>query len=298
MLAQHGQHHPIAALPDFWGAWDRTGMLWTVVVVVLYLSLFGPLCSRLGGEPLTRRQLLMFAGACATLFLALASPLHVYGRHVSFSAHMLQMSLLLFVLPPLFLGAIPAWALRGLLRQGGLSKLLAALTNPVWTILIFNFLLTMYHLPAIFDTIFFDPMLHTSCQLLLLLCALLLWWPIVCPLPEQKRLAPLKKIAYIFAAGAALLPACAMIVFAGGPLYQAYRDAPQWLPLFTLVDDQQLGGILMKLTQELSFGFALWFAFREWYYQEQGTEKAEQAEASQPVPMDTAKPETRREGIE
>ncbi|WP_241236404.1 cytochrome c oxidase assembly protein [Brevibacillus marinus] len=305
MLQQHGQHgleHPVpAALPDFWSAWDGSGILISVAAAALYLTLFGPLRSRFSrSEPLTRRQLAMFGTAVAIFFVAAASPLHAYGMHVSFSAHMLQMSLLLFVLPPFVLQAIPPWAWRGLLRHNGLQKLLAVLTHPLCSLLLFNFLLTMYHLPAIFDTIFLDHTLHRLYQLLLALCALLLWWPVAPSLPQRKRLTPLQKIAYLFAGGAALLPACALLVFAGRPLYQAYEDAPPLVPFLTGLDDQQLGGILMKLIQELSFGCALWFAFLEWYRREQETERENQlpAEPLRNVPPVAAKPEAWREGLE
>ncbi|UFJ42338.1 cytochrome c oxidase assembly protein [Brevibacillus humidisoli] len=281
-MGQHGHHghesHQLADIPGFWSAWDVNYILLTVAVAAAYLTLFGPLRNRFANsEPLTRRQMGMFFTALSIFFVAKASPLHFYGMHYLFSAHMLQMSLLFFVMPPFLLGAIPPWLVRNAFQRGWLRKLVGLLTQPLVAIILFNFLFSMYHIPKVFDTVSASHTMHTTYHLLLQVTALMMWWPVACPVPELKRLSPLKKIAYIFIDGAALLPACALIIFAGTPLYEVYRDAPQIIPFLTLLDDQQLGGVLMKLIQEISYGIALWFAFSEWYRKEKEKDKLDLA---------------------
>lgn len=49
-----------------------------------------------------------------------------------------------------------------------------------------------------------------------------------------------------------------------------------------LLYDQQLGGILMKIIQEIIYGIMLFFAFREWYRKEKEKEKLETIASQQP----------------
>ncbi|MBO8162675.1 MAG: cytochrome c oxidase assembly protein [Brevibacillus sp.] len=276
--SSHLTHHDVIDIPGFWNAWDMDYVFLTVLLAVLYFTVFGPLRERIPqSEPLTRRQVVMFVTGLGLFFTAKASPLHFYGMHYLFSAHMVQMSLLFFVMPPFLLAAIPPWAVRAAFRIRWVERVVGVLTHPFITILLFNFLFSMYHVPIVFNTVAADHALHTLFHSVLQFAAFMMWWPVACPVPELKRLTPLKKIAYIFIDGAALLPACALIIFAGVPLYDVYRDAPQLIPFLTVVDDQQLGGVLMKLIQEVAYGFALWFAFFEWYRKEKEVDKLDLA---------------------
>jgi putative membrane protein len=49
-----------------------------------------------------------------------------------------------------------------------------------------------------------------------------------------------------------------------------------------LLEDQQLGGVLMKIIQEIVYGTVLFFVFMEWYRKEQEKEKLETAVSPQP----------------
>ncbi|MFP3589556.1 cytochrome c oxidase assembly protein, partial [Paraburkholderia sp. SIMBA_055] len=71
------------------------------------------------------------------------------------------------------------------------------------------------------------------------------------------QLAGLKKLTYIFANGVLITPACALIIFAEDPLYATYMSVPQIFPSLDTFSDQRLGGIIMKLIQELVYGCVL-----------------------------------------
>ena len=68
-------------------------------------------------------------------------------------------------------------------------------------------------MPIIFDFIKTNIILHESYTGLLMLLALGLWWPLVNKIETYQSLTGLKKVAYIFASGALILPACALIIF-------------------------------------------------------------------------------------
>jgi putative membrane protein len=65
-----------------------------------------------------------------------------------------------------------------------------------------------------------------------------------------------------------ITPACALIIFASEPLYATYMQAPQLFPGLNTSSDQRLGGIIMKLVQELVYGSVLAYVFYHWYKQE------------------------------
>lgn len=49
----------------------------------------------------------------------------------------------------------------------------------------------------------------------------------------------------------------AVIVFAGSPMYATYEHADQLSALLGPIDDQQLGGVIMKFVQEGALAYAL-----------------------------------------
>ncbi len=119
-----------------------------------------------------------------------------------------------------------------------------------------------------------------------------MWWPLVNKLSDYQTLNGLKKVGYIFADGILLTPACALIIFADTPMYATFSDPHAWgeamklcVPPSTLaslnlsgpelfnsmslIHDQQLGGVLMKVIQEVVYGTILGQVFFEWYRKDQ-----------------------------
>ena len=53
-------------------------------------------------------------------------------------------------------------------------------------------------------------------------------------------------------------------------------SGPEMFTSMSLLHDQQLGGVLMKVIQETVYGFLLGRVFFEWYRQDQKESEAEQ----------------------
>src|SRR5690606_9033910 len=123
--------------------------------------------------------------------------------------------------------------------------------------------------------------------------AFMMWWPIMGAVTANRQLSEVKKMGYVFAMGALLTPACALIIFAGVPVYGIYSDPQAWaqalgycvpgssaasfleqfggpdfFALMPAIHDQQLGGVIMKLVQEFAYGAILFGIFRKWYSRE------------------------------
>lgn len=262
--------------------WNLPGNLLAILLGATYLILVGPL-RRLFPEstPVRPVQKIWFLGGLIIGYFALGSPLNLLA-HELFSFHMLQMAILFLVLPPFFLNGIPEWMYRAFLRIPGVKPVLTFFTHPLVALFLFNGLLSLYHFPMVFDAAMAKEWLHTGFHLLLGITALFFWWPITVPLPEMDRLSDLKKIGYIIGGGGLLLPACALIIFSDSPMFAMYKEGSTLVPMLSPLHDQQLGGVLMKITQEISYSIALAYTFFRWVGNERRKERQAKEHPSTP----------------
>jgi putative membrane protein len=82
------------------------------------------------------------------------------------------------------------------------------------------------------------------------------------------------------AGGGLLLPACALIIFSDSPMYAPFQEGSTLVPILTPLHDQQLGGVLMKITQEISYSIALAYTFFRWVGNERAKERRAREELS------------------
>lgn len=273
----------------FRALWSPWFFLCLVGIAVLYFMLI---------KNPTNKQRVLFITSLVSLYIVKGSPIDLLG-HLNFSIHMLQMSVLYLILPPLFLLSIPGEHYRQLLSMKAFSRPFLFLTKPLFAVLLFNGVFSIYHYPIIFDGIKTNTILHASVTIFIFITALIMWWPLVCPLPEYRKLSGLQKLAYIFADGMLLTPACALIIFSGVPIYETYTNPAAWAKALELCvpasmlanidinsvqmfswlspyDDQQLGGVIMKIMQEISYGYTLGAVFFQWVREEKRKEQKQQ----------------------
>jgi putative membrane protein len=248
-----------------------------------------------GNAPVPARQNLIFAVTMLLLYIIKGSPVDLLG-HIMFSVHMSQMAILYLVIDPLFIISIPAWLFRWLIAIKGLNTIFNFFTIPLIALIVFNGLFSFYHIPLIFDFIKVNMWLHSTYTIVLFIAAIFMWFPLLNTLPERQSLSGLKKVGYIFGSAILLTPACALIIFADHPIYHTFSNPQAWssamelcVPssalsgiqlsgpeLFNglpLLEDQQLGGVLMKIIQEIVYGILLGYIFFSWYRQENGESK-------------------------
>ena len=253
--------------------------------------------------PLTTRQAVYFLTAMTLLYIAKGSPLDLLS-HIMFSAHMTQMALLYLVVVPLFIIAVPVWMWRAILEMPGVKQLFRLFRKPLIALLVFNVLFSLYHIPLVFDFVKTGMWIHAGYTTVLFITAMLMWFPLVNQLPEHESLSGVKKVAYIFGSGILMTPACALIIFANAPMYDTFTNAESWVSAMQLcvpasalaglklsgpemfsglpvLEDQQLGGVLMKIIQEIVLGYVLGFAFFAWFKKENGGENS-----IDPIPSD------------
>lgn len=260
-----------AAPPVTWASWSGDPF----IVIGLFLAVFGytygaRALAGTEGAPV-RRQVLFFASAVASVLLALASPLHELSERYLFSAHMTQHLLLTLAMPPLLLASLPAAMVRLLLRPRLAHAAWHALTRPVVAYLVPNAVFLVWHLPSLYDGALRAHGVHIAQHLLFMGTGLMLWWPLLSPLPELPRLPHAGRLLFVFLQVVPGMLVGGLIANAERPLYALYAAAPRVLPL-TAVQDQQLGAIVMWVGGGLFWLLAFTVIFFAWA----GRDSAEQ----------------------
>ena len=243
-----------------WNRWDLHPS------VVIGLALFGGLYVYLGGLTSPRRHVASFVGALLVLFVALNGPLHNLSDTYLFSAHMAQHLLLTLVFPPLLLYGTPAGVVRPLLRPRGVMAVARVVTRPLAAASIFTAPIVIWHVPALYEAALRHHGLHIAQHLVFLTTAVIMWWPVLSPLPELPRAQHLVQMLYLFLLGIPMSITGALITLSDSVLYPFYAAAPRVGGLSPL-DDQQIGGLLMWVLGGLMLWIVMtviWFRYSVW----------------------------------
>ena len=250
-----------AVLPG-WGAEP-----WVLALLALSAALYVAGIWRLwprsrGGRRALLRQGALFAAGWLTLAAALASPLDGMGSQL-FSAHMLQHELLMIVAAPLLvLGrplAVWLWALPGrntiaaIVRHPLLRMPWQWLTLPLVSWLLHAVALWAWHVPRLFEGALASDAMHGWQHASFLASALLFWWAV-----RGDRGAPPHRggaMLYLFTTMLHTGALGALLTWSATPWYPAYAGSVG-LYGFDLLEDQQLGGLIMWIPGALAYLFA------------------------------------------
>ena len=218
----------------------------------------------------SRRQITLFSCGVGVLLIASDWPLHDLAERYLYSAHMVQHMLMTFVAAPLLLLGTPEWLARGILRRTRLLRPVRFLGRPVPDLIQFNAILVFSHWPLIVDGTLENHPLHFVAHAVLLVSALLMWLPIVSPLPEVPQARPPTKMLYLFLQTIVPTVPASFLTFGTTPLYHFYEHVPRLWGLSAL-NDMQIAGLTMKIVG----GFYLWtiiaVIFFRWHYAEERT---------------------------
>lgn len=219
-------------------------------------------------EPVSVSQMTSFYVGLALFYIGQGSPINYIGHHYLFSMHMLQQTILYLIVPICIWLGTPAWMMRSIMKITVIRGIFSFFTRPLIALFLFNMLFSIYHMPLVMDYLMINDLSLFGYHTVLLFTAFMMWFPVFCPLPEMNRLNDLKKMAYIFGNGILLTPACALIIFADTIIYDMYANVTVPFTHLSPLDDQQLGGVLMKMIQEVVYGATLAYIFFRWYRRE------------------------------
>lgn len=247
-----------------WRVWKLypSFMVGWLLFAAAYFLCVGPLRHRFpGSKPASTRQVACFSAALAAMVLSLQGPLHELSDYFLFSAHMVQHLVLILVMPPLLLAGIPDWLLRPALNVRAVKAVARALTLPLVAFALNNAIFLAWHFPGPYDLMMRDHNIHVAMHLTIMVTGVIMWWPVMSPLPELPRIAPPLQMVYLFLVGIPMMVSAALITFSANAMYSWYVEAPRLWGISAL-DDQRLGGVIMWVPG----GLVLWVAITAVYF--------------------------------
>lgn len=249
-------------------AWQARPGVWILVAGVIALGLYatrvvGPNAVR-GDEPITTaRQRVFFWAGVVVLWMASDWPVHDIAESHLYSVHMVQHFVLTFIVPPLFLLATPTWLARLVIGQGTKTETwLRRLSRPVVAGVIFNGVVIVTHWPDLVNLSVEVGPLHYLIHLVVVATAFLMWTPVCGPIPEWRISMP-GQMLYLFLMSIVPTVPAAWLTFAENPVYGAYDHGHQLWGL-TVVSDQQLAGLFMKLGGGVYLWSIIIYLFFSW----------------------------------
>lgn len=236
------------------GDWPLDFHLHPDVLLVMALVALGYwlALTRLGppGQPAyTRRQVGLLVAGGGTLLVFSEWPVHDLAEGYLYSVHMVQHAAYTLLAPPLVILGTPAWLWRWLL--GPVLGTFRALTRPWAAVAIFGAVTVVTHLPPVVTASVRSGPVHFGLHVLLVMTAVLVWWPLLSPLPEVPRLtAPVHRMLYIF--GQSVVPSVvgSALIWTTVVPYRVYEEFP---PVWGIDDlaDQQWAGVIMEIIEGL-----------------------------------------------
>jgi len=248
--------------------WQPHPEVWLILAGAAALAWYavrviGPKVQGSSVELFTSRQRVSFIGGLAVLWLASDWPLHDIAEEYLYFVHMVQHLLITFIAPALLLLAVPEWLARLMVSEDGKAGIwLRRLSRPVAAGFLFNFFAAVTHITWVVNTSVDNGVFHYAVHLAVFSSALLMWIPIISPLPELQSTPPGKMIFLFMMSILPTIPA-AFLTFAERPLYSAYNH-PVRLWGITVAQDQQAAGVVMKLGGGIFLWIVIGFIFFRW----------------------------------
>jgi putative membrane protein len=197
------------------------------------------------------RQLAAFAGAILVILIALVSPLDALGEDYLFSAHMVQHLLLGDIAPLLVLLSLSRVIMRPLTRRlQSVERALGPLAHPASALLLWLALIYLWHVPALYDAALHHTTIHALQHVSFFTAGVLVWWPLIQPVPMRRRLAGMWTFGYIGAAKLGLASLGMYLTWTSTVAYTYYEHVPRIWGL-SAITDQNVGGAIMMVEQSV-----------------------------------------------
>ena len=240
-------------------AWEPQPDVWLLIAALaagywIAVVRVGPRFAVPGRPIVTRLQVTCWSLGVLATWLVADWPVHVVAERMNYSVHMVQHLTFAMIAAPLLLLGTPGWLARWILRpSSGLFRVVRSLSRFLPALLVFNLVLVVTHWPALVNESLVSAPLHFVLHTVLFVSSLIVWMPVLSPLPEIPRLStPLRGI-YLFSQSVVPTIPASFLTFGAYPLYKFYEGVPHLWGLSTL-EDQQVAGLIMKI----GAGMLLW----------------------------------------
>ena len=193
--------------------WLEGQLAWNIPLLAVFICIaliYGYLLRSVSTLQIYHKQPILLLLGLFSLYLTIGSPLATIS-HLSFSFHMIQMSILFFIIPPLILLGIPVPMFERIWGISIIQKLSKLSLPPMIALTTFSLLFLMYHLPIVLKFLSQILVIHNGYILLLFILSFSMWWPIAAPDPKQ-RFSGKRKKRYAFLSGLIIMPACILFI--------------------------------------------------------------------------------------
>jgi putative membrane protein len=254
-------------------AWAPHPEVWLLVGAIaagyaIAVKRLGPSLAPTGSAVVTRFQISTFSAGLLAMWVASDWPIHDLAEHYFFWVHMVQHTTYAIIAAPLLLMGTPTWLARWLMSPRWLLKSVRYMSRLIPATLLFNFVIIVTHIPVVVDASLHHALLHFSLHALILLSSLIVWMPLLSPLPEIPRLQPIARMLFLFLQSIVPTVPASFLTFGDHPLYKFYETVPRLWGLSAL-DDMRFAGLIMKIL----VGFSLWITitvvFFRWHAAEE-----------------------------
>jgi putative membrane protein len=220
------------------------------------------------GEQTPVRKKALFLGGMGVLWIGADWPMHDLAEGYLYLMHMTQHLLFTLIAAPLLIAGMPAFMLRTLLAPRPVRRVFRFFTRPLVALLLFNGVLLFTHWPAVVDASVRSEPTHLALHVLIVGSALVMWWPVMSPLPEMPSLSAPGQMIYLFLQSLAPTIPASFLTFGHTPLYPVYASFPRiWgVPV---LEDQLIAGLIMKLGGGLLLWSVIAVIFFRWFEREQ-----------------------------
>jgi putative membrane protein len=219
------------------------------------------------GHPVPAIRLLAFAAGIALALASLTSPLAHLGEELVW-AHMAQHLLLADIAALLVVLGLTGPLLQPLLSIRPIYRLRAlahpAVALPLWAVNLY-----MWHLPGLYQAAVANPALHALEHISFFGFGLLMWMPLLGPLPRPAWFGDLGRLAYVLCvrvAGAALAN---VLLFSSAVLYPDYAPAERAWDIGAVTDQQIAGGVMLAEGSLVTLALLAWLLVRTMRAQEE-----------------------------
>jgi putative membrane protein len=213
-----------------------------------------------------------FAAGIVALWIASDWPVGALAGGYLMSLHMAQYLLYTLAAAPLLMLGTPQWMAERVLDRLHLHKVWAVLSKPLVAVIVSNTILIATHSPFAVDRFRSTQLGSFAMDMIWLASGLVLWAPVINPVPSERMTSDPLRIVYLFiAAGVLPMIPGGFITFSANPLFATYELAPR--VGMSALHDQQLAGVLMKIGNVPVIWAAMGVIWFRWYEKEHGTDR-------------------------
>ena len=267
-----------ATAADWSWAWRPYPGVWLVIGLIA-VGYLGALTRARRRATVPSRHPVYFAIGLASLWAILDWPIGALGAGYLLSVHTLQYIVLTLVAMPLLLVGLPQpfWPDAA---SGAPARWLRRLAHPALGLALFAGTMAITHVPAINESLMKSQLGSFGVDMVWLLGAFGLWWPVLAPAGYVRMSLPVQ-IGYLFVASIPPTLPAAFMVFADYPIYGLYELAPR-VGAVSAGSDQQTAGLIMKACSDP----ILWIAMAIIFFRWQRAEGRADREAAAPTPQE------------